>query len=172
MQQLVAEVARPAVLSDRALRGLARVKQARREFVQTRGREPSLDELAAATEQSREKVESLLAIERAPRGLEEPISNAEGTSATVGERLADPLAEREFESVIERMEIEQVRDLTAGLGERERTILCDHYGLGRPARTLREIGDELGVSAERVRQIEEKTLAALRDAVATAAYAS
>jgi RNA polymerase primary sigma factor len=172
MQQLVAEVARPTALSDRALRGLARLKEARREFLVTRGREPSLDELAAASGQSRDKVESLLAVERTPRGLQEPVSTDEGTSATLGELLPDPLAEHEYESVIERLEIEHVRDLTAGLGERERTILCEHYGLGRPARTLREIGEDLGVSAERVRQIEERTLAGLRATVATSGWAS
>jgi RNA polymerase sigma factor (sigma-70 family) len=63
------------------------------------------------------------------------------------------------------MEIEEVRARTEDLGDRERMILADHYGLGRPARTLREIGEDLGVSPERVRQIEERALEKLRVAV-------
>jgi DNA-directed RNA polymerase sigma subunit (sigma70/sigma32) len=80
--------------------------------------------------------------------------------------IADPLAQAELEAVIDRMEIEEVRDLTAGLGDRERMVMYDHYGLGRPARTLNQIAGDLGVSAERVRQIEERSLCRVRTAVA------
>jgi RNA polymerase sigma factor (sigma-70 family) len=169
MQQLVAEVTRPMVLSDRALRGLARVKAARAAFLQEHARDPTSDELADAVELTREQVDSLLAIERTPRGLEEPIGGEAGVAGTLGELIEDPGAQAAFASVLDQFEIEQVRDLTEALDDRERRILTDHYGLGRPARTLREIGDDLGVSAERVRQIEERTLARLREAVASPA---
>ncbi len=64
------------------------------------------------------------------------------------------------------MEIEYVRGLTNGLEERERNILYSHYGLGRPAQTLAQIAGPLGVSTERVRQIEEQALKKLRMAAA------
>jgi RNA polymerase sigma factor (sigma-70 family) len=79
--------------------------------------------------------------------------------------LADPTAEQEYERIISRLEIERIRDLTRTLTAREREILNQHYGLEGPAKTLREIGEELGISAERVRQIEERSLEKLRDAV-------
>jgi RNA polymerase sigma factor (sigma-70 family) len=167
MQQLVAEVGRPMVLSDRALRGLARVKRARRDFLQEHSRDPTLDELAAAAELTLDQLESLLAIERAPRGLEEPAGADDAAGATMlRDMLTDPRAEREFAGVLDRIEIEEVRDLTESLDEREQRVLREHYGLGSPARTLREIGDDLGVSAERVRQIEEGALSKLRESVA------
>jgi RNA polymerase sigma factor (sigma-70 family) len=172
MQQVVSELGRPIVLSDRALRGMARVKAARREFVQEHARDPTVDELAVAAELTRPQLESLLAIERAPRGLEEPVGSDEAAGgAMLGDMLMDPAAERDFTNVLDQMEIEEVRDLADTLGDREQRVLREHYGLGCPSRTLREIGEDLGVSAERVRQIEERALATLRAAVARPAMA-
>jgi RNA polymerase sigma factor (sigma-70 family) len=162
MQQLVAELASPVVLSDRALRQLARVKLAQREHLQAHGADPSCSELAAATGIDREQVEHLIIVERAPRALDEP-TNHDGSATTLGELISDPSAEDEFESVVRRIEIEELRDLPADLCDREREILRARYGLGRPAETLREVAARLGLSAERVRQIEQGALAKMRE---------
>jgi RNA polymerase primary sigma factor len=130
----LAELTRPAVLSDRALRRLARIKYARREHLQAHGREPSTVELAVATELSREQVESLIAVERTSRGLAEPVSGEDGPAGTFEDLLPDPVAEHEYERVVERMEIQQVRDLSGGLDERERPILHSHYASAAPPR--------------------------------------
>jgi RNA polymerase primary sigma factor len=164
MQQLVAQVTRPTVLSDRALRGLARIRDARRDLAQQHGREPTTDEVCAKAGLTRAQAEDLLAIERPSRALEEPVGSFDSTG-TLADLIEDPEAETEYAKVLERIEIDQMRALAEDLGEREREILAAHYGLGRAAQTLREIGDELGVSPERVRQLEERALATLRDAV-------
>jgi len=166
MQQLVSDVTHAAVLSDRAQRGLARIRDTREDHLQAHGQEPSTDDLAAATELPREQVQRLLAVDRTPRGLEEPIAGGYSPAATLEEMIADPLAQAESEAVIDRLEIEEVRHLTAGLGDRERTIINDHYGIGRPPRTLAQIAKDLGVSAERVRQIEEQSLCRIRAGLA------
>lgn len=165
MQQLVSELTRPIVLSDRAERGLARIKNALHTHFQAHWHEPSIQELVSATGLPRQQVEGLLMTERVPRALEETLPVGEGQSGTIEELIVDPDAEDDYEYVLERLELENVEDLTDGLAERERSILRDHYGLGRPVRTLQQIGEELGVSAERVRQIEEQTLTKLRTAV-------
>jgi RNA polymerase sigma factor (sigma-70 family) len=165
MQQLVAEVTGPVVLSDRALRQLARVNEARREHLQAHGSEPSIAELTAATGYSSEQVQSLIASARPARGLDDQVDSLDGPIGTLEDLVPDPGAEREYEEVVERMQIEQLPSLSETLDEREREIVYAHYGLGRPAETLQEIGGRLGLSAERVRKLEERALAKLRAAV-------
>ena len=167
MQQLVSEVARPTVLSDRAQRALARIREARRAYVQDYGREPSTAELRAASGLSREQVESILAAERAPRVLSEPLQVDDWMAGTLGDQIADPVSEDEYELIIEQLVTEQVRTLMDALDDRERSILYAHYGVGGPAQTFREIGGSLGLSAERVRQIEEHALDKLRAAASS-----
>ena len=165
MQELVAELTRPAALSDHAVRGLARVRAAQREHVRAHGTEATAEKLAAATGFTREQLASLLAVDRPPRSMEEPL-RGEGALSTFGELLADPAAERQYERVLDAMEIQAVRDLADRLDERERTVLRAHYGLGRPRETLARIGAGLGLTAERVRQIENGALEKLRRAAA------
>jgi RNA polymerase primary sigma factor len=170
MQELVAEVARPVALSDHAVRGLARVRAARRDLLQAHGAEPTTDQLASETGLTVTQLESLLVIERPARSFEEPLSGGEeSTTATFGEMVADPGAEQEYEQVLDRMEFDTVRDLADRLDERERTVLWAHYGLGQAPRTLNEIGSDLGVTAERIRQIEKEALEKLREAAAAPA---
>ena len=162
MRELLAELAGPVVLTDHAARGLARVKGARRDHLQAHGVEPTPVQLAAATGFTRDRLDSLLASERPPQSLDEPLGGGE----TVGETIADPLAEDEYERVLDRIERESVRDLAAVLDDRERSVLSGHYGLGQAPQTLSEIGARLGLTAERVRQIEAGALAKLRAAAA------
>jgi RNA polymerase primary sigma factor len=166
MQELVAELTRPVALSDHAVRGLAQVKAARRDHLQAYGAEPTTAELAAATGFTRAQLDGLLAIDRMPRSFEEPLGAVEGTAATVGEMVADPGAEKEYEQVLDGMEIQAMRDLAGRLDKRERTVLRRHYGLGQPPQTLSKIGAGLGLTGERVRQIEKEALEKLREAAA------
>ena len=83
----------------------------------------------------------------------------------MGDLIADVTAERAFETVLDAMERHDVRELTERLGDRERLVIRAHYGLGVPRQTLHQIGNRLGVTAERARQIEVNALDALRDAL-------
>jgi len=164
MQQLVTELMRPVVLSDRAVRQLARIKRARARLSQANGHEPSLAELSASTGLSREQIGRLIAAERRPRALEEPVEGDKGSAAGFGDLLADPRAEDAYDDVTWHAHLEELPRLLGALSDRERDIVRGHYGLGGPARTLRELAATLGISAERVRQIEQEALDKLRDA--------
>jgi RNA polymerase primary sigma factor len=171
MQELVADLTRPVALSDRAVRRLALIKSARREHLEAYGTEPTREELGRATGLTLAHLESLQATDRTPRSMEEPLTSDTETTATVGDMVIDPLAEQAYEQVLDELEIRDVRDLAEQLDERERAIIRSHYGLGQPAQTLSQIGEALGLTAERARQIEVGALTKLREQLAQPAAA-
>ncbi|HEY3729276.1 MAG TPA: sigma-70 family RNA polymerase sigma factor [Solirubrobacteraceae bacterium] len=164
MQQLIAELTRPMVLSDRALRQLSQLKRAHGEYLVEHGREPSGNELADRTGLSHAQVADMLALERVPQSMDEAVQGTEGDVGAFGELLADPLAGDAYEQLLDHSEIEQIRALLGSLNDRERMILRARYGLDGPEEPLRDIGERIGLSGERVRQIERRALGKLRAA--------
>jgi RNA polymerase sigma factor (sigma-70 family) len=164
MQQLIAELTRPLVLSDRALRQLAQLKRAHGDYLVEHGREPSGDELVTNTGLSHAQVGEMLALERIPQSMDEPVQGAEGELGAFGELLADPLAAGAYEQLLDHVEIEQIRALLGSLSDRERMILRARYGLDGAEQSLRDVGEQIGLSGERVRQIEQRALGKLRAA--------
>jgi RNA polymerase primary sigma factor len=171
MQKLVAELRRPFVLSDRALRQLARVKHLQREHQQRDGRDPSVAELSEMTGMPREHVRSLMAAERPPRGLEDAMAGGDD-AGRIGDFVVDPRAEDAFDRVVTQLATESLHDLSGDLCERERMIVSARFGLGQAPKTLRQVARQLGISAERVRQIEQGALAKLHDVIAVPAVAA
>jgi RNA polymerase primary sigma factor len=165
MQRVVSELSRPVVLSDRALRQLAHIREARRSFARAHAREPSVQELATASELTLEQLQRLSAAERPSRGLQEPIDDTTGGGgATFGDTLCDPRAEQAYEELGLRMGAAEVPRLVEQLSDREREVVEGRYGLLSHELTLRELGETMGISAERVRQIEQIALGNMRAA--------
>jgi RNA polymerase sigma factor (sigma-70 family) len=163
MQQLVAELTRPMVMSDRALRQLSQIKDAQA-GLQAAGEDVTLAALSQRTGLEQPQLANLIAADRPAKALEEPIEGEEGQIGAFGELIADPLAEDEYERVVTSIAIGQLRDLLSGLSDREREVLRARYGLDGEAESLRQVARRLGVSAERVRQIENRALGKLRAA--------
>jgi RNA polymerase sigma factor (sigma-70 family) len=161
MQQLVAELTRPVVLSDRALRNLAALREAREALLAETGREPGTAQLVDRSGLGADQVGDLLAVERAPRSLEAPVTDDDGAVGAFGDLLADPLAEDAYEEALNAIEASQLRALLSGLSRRERDVLRARYA---DDESLREIGARLGLSAEGVRRVESRALGKLRAA--------
>jgi RNA polymerase primary sigma factor len=112
---------------------------------------------------SREDIERLLAAEKPSRGLDEPSGAVDGPGETLCERLADETSGDDFERVLDREPLEDLRSRCDALSDRERRVVSGHFGLAGPPCTLRELAKEFSLSIERVRQIEEGALDKLRD---------
>jgi RNA polymerase sigma factor (sigma-70 family) len=157
MQELISELGRPVVLSDRAERQLARVNDARHTHLRKWGRDASPAEIAASTGLGLRQVASLVAAGRPSRSLDEPV-RARGADARVGDQIADPSAEEAFDATQWPIDVSMLRSLLQVLSARERRVVTARFAVGCTQRTLRELGVELGISAERVRQIEVRAL--------------
>jgi RNA polymerase sigma factor (sigma-70 family) len=164
MQQVVSELSRPIVLSDRALRQLARIKDAQRRLEQAHARDVSCDDVATLAGLPRGQVESLMSAERRARPLDEPANEESGDGITVGDTLADPPAEDAYDAVPHRVFAAELPRLLSYLSQRERTVICSRFGIGRREQTLSQVAEQLTVSAERVRQIEQASLQKLHAA--------
>ena len=139
---------------------LNRLLRGRREFLQEFRREPTVPELAERLHMPEDRVSELLRWSQEPLSLDSPVGD--GDDAELGDFVADDVAGPA--SQVEALDLEsKIVELLDSLGEREREIVQMRFGLGldRP-RTLEEVGAELGVTRERIRQIEAKTLARLR----------
>jgi len=132
-----------------------------RQLLQELGREPLPEEIAREMDISEEKVREIQKIAQEPVSLETPIGEEEDSH--LGDFIEDQDAQAPAEEASFTLLREQLDDVLKTLTEREQRVLRLRFGLddGR-ARTLEEVGQEFGVTRERIRQIEAKTLRKLR----------
>jgi RNA polymerase primary sigma factor len=144
---------------------LNRMRRVQLQLLQEMGREPTIDELAVGMETTPDKVENLLEIARRPVSLETPIDD-EGDS-TFGDFVEDANSPAPAEEVATHLLHEQLQQSLDRLPPREAQILRLRYGLedGR-VYTLEEVGQTIGVTRERVRQLEAQALNRLRQSSA------
>jgi RNA polymerase primary sigma factor len=157
----IADQSRTIRVPVHMVESINKVVRAQRALAQRLERDPSLTELALEVDLDEERVAEILRINsQDPLSLDSPVGDEDDTSMAdfIADRGAAPL------DLAARKLLEQtVRDVLDDLSDRESEVVRLRFGLidGRP-RTLEEVGKEFGVTRERIRQIESKTLAKLR----------
>ncbi|HID05608.1 MAG TPA: sigma-70 family RNA polymerase sigma factor [Armatimonadetes bacterium] len=161
IMRAIVEQSRSIRLPIHLIETLNRLVHLARDLHQRLGREPTLNELANAARMPVERVRELMSIAPEPLSLEMPVDE-EGT--LLGELLQDETAESPQLAAYRSLMRERLHEALATLTDREREVLKLRYGLvDGKARSLDEISSIMKVTRERVRQIEQKALAKLRD---------
>jgi RNA polymerase primary sigma factor len=145
----------PTHVHERRLK-LARV---RRELLSELDREPTREELAEAASFSLQHVDEALDAAEAQVSLNQRVGSEE--EAELGDLFGDPSADDPAEEAVDSLRRLEVRRALAKLPDRERRLLELRFGLDGDAQPLEAIGKELGISRERVRQLETEALAEL-----------
>jgi RNA polymerase sigma factor (sigma-70 family) len=164
LQEARSDFIRPLRLPPKALRQLSQLKSEHQRIYQSERRSAKVAELAERTNIELEQAEALVVADARERSLDEPIGSIDGELGTLGDLLEDPLSSAAYEEVNDAVAGEQLRALLSRLTEREREVVRARFGFDAPTEKLSQLGERLGVSAERVRQIEERALAKLRSA--------
>ena len=157
----IADQARTIRIPVHMVETINKLVRIQRQLLQDLGREPTPEEIGEKMDMSAERVREIQKISQEPVSLETPIGEEEDSQ--LGDFIEDHEAIRPDDAAGFTMLQEQLGKVLDGLAERERKVIELRFGLkdGHP-RTLEEVGREFGVTRERIRQIESKTLAKLR----------
>jgi RNA polymerase sigma factor (sigma-70 family) len=142
---------------------LGRIRRAGHLLACRDGGEAAPAALARSTGLPADRVERIIAAGRPPRSFNETLrGESEGTALI--DLVPDPCGEDAYEDVVSRLGAPDLAHLMDALSVRERDVITRRFGLGRPPQTLADIGRRMGVTRERVRQIEARALGKLRAA--------
>jgi RNA polymerase primary sigma factor len=161
IQRGFADSARTIRLPVHVLEMLSKLSRVERDMHQRLGREPTPEELAVELDRTPDQIEELLRTSRQPISLDSTIGEDGETS--IGDLIEDVDAPEAGELVDRQLMADQLRDALSALTPREATIMSMRFGLydGNP-HTLDEIGKALGLTRERIRQLEKQSLSKLR----------
>ncbi len=157
----IADQARTIRIPVHMVETINKLVRIQRQLLQELGREPTPEEIGEEMGLPAERVREIQKISQEPVSLETPIGEEEDSQ--LGDFIEDDAAVVPPDAASFSMLQEQLQKVLDGLAERERKVISLRFGLedGHP-RTLEEVGREFGVTRERIRQIESKTLAKLR----------
>lgn len=157
----IADQARTIRIPVHMVETINKLIRVQRQLLQDLGRDPTPEEIGAEMGMSPDRVREIQKISQEPVSLETPIGEEEDSQ--LGDFIEDSSAVAPPDAASDSMLREQLEQVLDGLADRERKVIKFRFGLedGHP-RTLEEVGKEFGVTRERIRQIESKTLAKLR----------
>jgi len=157
----LADQARTIRIPVHMVETINRLIKVSRQLLQELGREPTVEEIAGSMGLTPEKVREVMKISQEPISLETPIGEEEDSH--LGDFIEDQEAVAPAEAASVMLLKEKMQDVLQNLTERERKVLVLRFGLeDGHQRTLEEVGQEFGVTRERIRQIEAKALRKLR----------
>jgi len=157
----LADQARTIRIPVHMVETINRLIKVSRQLLQELGREPTVEEIAESMGLTPEKVREVMKISQEPISLETPIGEEEDSH--LGDFIEDQEAVAPAEAASVMLLKEKMQDVLQNLTERERKVLVLRFGLeDGHQRTLEEVGQEFGVTRERIRQIEAKALRKLR----------
>jgi RNA polymerase primary sigma factor len=158
----IADQARTIRIPVHMVESINRVHRVQRQMLQDLEREPTLEELATRVDMTPVRVREILRISQDPLSLDSPVGEADDSN--LSDFIEDQQAEAPDEEAARQMLNDAVKEALGELNEREQQVVRLRFGLdgeGTP-HTLEEVGKQFGVTRERIRQIESKTLAKLR----------
>ena len=157
----IADQARTIRIPVHMVETINKLVRVQRQLLQELGRDPTPEEIGEEMGITADRVREIQKISQEPVSLETPIGEEEDSQ--LGDFIEDSTAVAPPEAASDSMLREQLEQVLDGLADRERKVIRFRFGLedGHP-RTLEEVGREFGVTRERIRQIESKTLAKLR----------
>ena len=162
MTRALADQSRTIRIPVHMVERMNRVARARRELSQELERDPTSAEIGERVEMPAAKVEELLKMGQEPVSLEAPVGSGDDSSS-FGDFIEDEVRDRPDAQVTKLMREAGVQEILASLPARERRVIELRYGLDPEGPlTLEDIGSRVGLTRERVRQIESKTLAMLK----------
>ncbi|MFQ5556905.1 MAG: RNA polymerase sigma factor RpoD [Acidimicrobiales bacterium] len=157
----IADQARTIRIPVHMVEAMNRVKRIQRQMHQDLEREPTVEELAAEVDLPPDRIREILRISQDPLSLDSPVG--EEDDSNLGDFIEDHNAIAPADAAARQLLASAVGEVLHELSKREQQVVRLRFGLddGRP-RTLEEVGRSFGVTRERIRQIEAKTLAKLR----------
>lgn len=160
--QAIAEQSRIVRLPLNQVGSLNKVNQESNRFEQENQRRPSVEELAQRTGIDEEKISQSMAASGHHVSIDAPFGeNDDNSMVDVMASGEDSRTDKHVDHESMAMELRQVLDKV--LKDREKQIVCACFGIGETEKGLEEIGDKMGLTRERVRQIREKSITKLRD---------
>jgi len=157
----IADQARTIRIPVHMVESINKVHRVQRQMVQELEREPTIEELAEKVDMTPARVREIMRISQDPLSLDSPVG--EEDDSNLADFIEDQHAEAPAEMAARMMLNTAVEEALSDLNDREKAVVRMRFGLDDgQARTLEEVGREFGVTRERIRQIESKTLAKLR----------
>jgi RNA polymerase primary sigma factor len=158
----IADQARTIRIPVHMVESINKVHRIQRQMMQELEREPTMAELGAKVDMTPERVREILRISQDPLSLDSPVGEADDSN--LSDFIEDTQADAPAEMAARKMLGDAVIEALSELSDREKQVVRLRFGLDDgQARTLEEVGREFGVTRERIRQIEAKTLAKLRN---------